>query len=211
MPIFQDRAYRKELTSAGLIYFGGVEHPIRVLNISLSGVLLALKCDATVHNINDIFATLQLSTSVDIYLPDVHLAGQASMVRVELVEGGFQLGIEFRELTFDIDTLMFNRRAYRKPVVAHGLLNVEGRNYDFLTENASIDGLKIKLAGYVEVEPAQTYLFECAMLGLQGQSEVVWVSYSTRSTFIGLQFKQLTQDDFKGIPRFVRSRPSLVN
>ena len=76
----EKRAYRKRLSSEGLIYLGYEEHQIRVINISLTGFLAEFNADASLSGVKDIFQSIQVSPIVDIYLPDIRVAGEAEVV-----------------------------------------------------------------------------------------------------------------------------------
>lgn len=204
-PNIENRAYRKNLSGTGLIYLGFVEYPIRLINLSLSGLLAELKVDA---DLKDMFEALRVSPVIDIYLPEMRLAGEAEVVRVDSTEGGFHLGIEFRNLTYDIDNLLYNRRAYRKNMTAPGHIVINNFDYSFTTENVSIDGLMIRIFGYIEVDAGTVAHFDFKHLELQGEVQVVWVDHDSDSTLIGLQYLRLTRDEIKGVPQFVRPAQS---
>lgn len=208
-PNVENRAYRKTLTGIGLIYLGSVEYEMRLLNVSLSGLLAELKYGGSVHDVKDMFQALQVSPVVDIYLPEMRLAGEAEVVRVEATEDGFQLGIEFRNLSYDIDNLLYNRRAYRKNMTAPGHIVFNDCDYAFNTENVSVDGLMIRILGRIDVETGAVTRFDFKHLELQGEVRVVWVERDYNSTLLGLQYLYIERDDIKGIPRFVRSEQPL--
>lgn len=204
-PNIENRAYRKNLTGTGLIYLGFVEHEIRLLNISLTGLLAELKLDA---DLKDMFEALQVSPVIDIYLPKMRLAGEAEVVRVDTTESGFNLGIEFRHLAYDIDNLLYNRKAYRKNLTAPGHIVFNGFDYAFNTENVSIDGLMIRIPGRIEVEAGTVTHFDFKHLELQGEVQVIWVEHDEVSTLLGLQYLHMERGEIKGVPQFVR--PQLV-
>ncbi len=200
-PNIENRAYRKSLKGTGLIYLGFVEHEIRVLNISLTGLLAELKLNA---DLKDVFEALQVSPVIDIYLPEMRLAGEAEVVRVDAIEGGFNIGIEFRNINYDIDNLLYNRRAYRKNMTAPGHIVFNGRDYAFNTENVSVDGLMIRVLGSIVVETGAISHFYFKHLELQGEAQVVWVERGASSTLMGLQYLRLERNEIKGVPQFVR-------
>lgn len=208
-PNIEDRAYRKTLTGTGLIYLGSVEHEIHLLNISLTGLLAELKMDGLVNDIKDMFQALQVSPIIDIYLPEMRLAGEAEVVRAESTKEGIQIGIEFRNLSYDIDNLLYNRRAYRKNMTAPGHIVFNDFDYAFNTENVSVDGLMIRISGRVEVETGTVTHFDFKHLELQGEVQVIWVERDYNSTLLGLQYLHLERDEIKGVPHFVRSEQAL--
>lgn len=202
--VFQKRAYRKELHCPGLIYFGGQERSIRVLNISLTGALAELDRANDFNNINALFQAMQASANVDIFVPEVCLAGGASIVRAEQTSSGYLIGIEFRDVLYNSPSQMRNRRSYRKPIQTEGHLTLDGKLRSFMTENASLDGIKIQIPGYLIIDPGATGILHCEALGLEGQVEVVWVTNDAEHTIVGLRFQSLTLDQFIGIPRFTQ-------
>ena len=79
-----DRPCRKNLTSHGMIYMGEEEHKITVINISITGVLAELNSNKKDIDIKYIFNILLTSTIIDLYLPEMRLAGEVEVVRVDM-------------------------------------------------------------------------------------------------------------------------------
>ena len=202
----ENRAYRKNLSSNGLIYLGFEEHPIKVINLSLTGFLAELSDKHAEHRIKDIFNSLQVSPRVDIYLPDMRVAGEGEVVRVEAVDDGLLIGIEFRDLSYDIDNLLYNRRAYRKNISTLGEIVIDGNNYVFTTQNVSVDGLMVRVARVLDVEVGSRSAFSFKELQLEGEAEVIWVESDEHSSLLGLKYVHLEREVFPGVPRFVRDQ-----
>ncbi len=207
MPTTENRAYRKSLASHGLLYMGFEEHEIWVVNLSVSGLLAVLKVNPQIGDIKDIFQALQLSPIVDLYLPEMRLAGEAEVARAEATEDGFEIAIEFRNLSYDTDNLLYSRRAYRKNMTAPGHIVLNGTDYAFNTENVSVDGLMIRMLGRIEMLSGEEVDFDYPHLDLAGKAKVVWVEHDDISTLMGLQYLKLEREFIKGIPNF--SRPAL--
>ena len=205
----ENRAYRKNLSSYGLIYLGFEEHPIKVINLSLTGFLAELKDKHPGHRIKQIFHNLQSSPRVDIYLPDMRLAGEAEVVRAEITDAGLLIGIEFSNLSYDIDNLLYNRRAYRKNISALGEIIIDESEYVFTSHNVSVDGLMARIARIVQVPIGQQLSFSFKDLELQGEAEVVWIEHDENSTLLGLKYLHLERDFIPGVPRFVRDETVL--
>jgi len=202
MPTTENRAYRKNLTSHGLLYMGYEEHEIWVVNLSLSGLLAVLKVKPQINDIKDIFSALQVSPIVDFYLPEIRLAGEAEVARAEATEDGFQIAIEFRNLSYDTDNLLYSRRAYRKNMTAPGHIIFNDTDYAFNTENVSVDGLMIRMLGRIDVAEGTVTGFEYHHLGLSGEATVIWSEHDDISTLMGLQYLHMERDSIKGIPNF---------
>ncbi len=204
--VTESRAYRKNLTASGLIYLGLEEHPIHVINMSLTGMLLELSKDATLNTFNDIFHALQVSSLVDFYLPDLHMAGDAHVVRAYPGGQGIAIAVEFRNLSYDTEDQPYNRRVYRKPITTYGLLTINDSEFEFATENVSVDGLMARLSGEIDIEVGSFVGFAFEVLELQGQAQVVWVEKDEVSTLLGLKYQHLERNAIKGIPNFARDQ-----
>lgn len=206
IPDTEIRAYRKNLSTDAVIYLGFEEHPIRVLNLSLTGLLAEFSDYRSEQlTIRDVFQRLQVSPVVDIYLPDLHVAGEAKVARVELVDGRLQLGVEFHNLSYDIDNLLYKRRAYRKSMQGLGQLLLGETVYAFNTENVSVDGLMVRVQETVAVEVGSLIHFSFRHLELQGEAEVVWIDHDEASTLLGLKYMLLERDYLPDVPRFFKS------
>ncbi|KAF3983623.1 MAG: PilZ domain-containing protein [Methylococcales symbiont of Hymedesmia sp. n. MRB-2018] len=199
----EKRSYRKNLTSYGLIYIGGEELEISVRNLSITGVLAELENNSSINNINAVFASIKESSLIDIYLPEMRLAGEAEVVRADMVDGHIYLAIEFRTVSYDIDNVLYKRKVYRKEMTAPGQIIFNGNKYKFFSKNVSVDGLMILLNEYIEVDNGTITIFDFKRLQLRGKIKVAWVERAdSHSTLMGLQYVQMKKEDITGIPRF---------
>lgn len=199
LPNAEYRAYRKNLSSHGLIYLGFEELQIKVVNLSLSGFLAELTAAGP-----DVFQRLQVAPRIDIYLPDMRLAGEAEVVRVESLDAGLLIGIEFRQLSYDTDNLLYSRRAYRKHINTLGEILVDDVECVFTTQNVSVDGLMARIARIIRLEPGKRLTFSFKDPDIQGEADVVWVEHDEQSTWLGLKYTYLERDFIPGVPRFVK-------
>jgi hypothetical protein len=120
---------------------GGEELEISVRNLSITGLLAELDDNIGIHDIKDVFKSVKLSPTIDLYLPEMHLAGEAEVVRADMIEGRIYLALEFRNVSYDVDNVLYKRKAYRKNMTAPGQIVFDGNKYDFNTKNVSVDGL----------------------------------------------------------------------
>ncbi len=200
----EKRPYRKNLGIQGLIYLGGQELEIAVKNISITGLLAELKESDFIHDTEDIFQSIKISPVIDLYLPELRVAGEAEVVRSDDADSHINLALEFRNISYDIDNVLYSRRAYRKNMTSPGQIVFNNEKHFFTTENVSVDGLMIRLAGKVEVEPGTVATYDFKRFELSGQIKVIWVQHDTYSTLMGLEYLYLEKDAVKGIPRFSR-------
>lgn len=199
------RPYRKNLMSRGLIYMGGQEREIVIKDLSLTGVLAELKADQLNPNTKNIFDMLTASTIIDLYLPEIRLAGEAEVVRVDMFSDHMLLALEFRNISYDVDNQLYKRKAYRKNMAAPGRILLNGEYRDFNTVNVSVGGLMINLAESIDVKVGEITLFEFEQLGLDGEIKVIWTERTADAgTLIGLQYMHMEKTEIKGIPSFIR-------
>lgn len=201
-----NRPYRKSLVSRGLIYMGGEEQEITIKDISLTGMLTELKCDpASNRDAKDVFNMLSASTMIDFYLPEMRLAGEAEVVRVDMFNDYMSLALEFRNIAYDADNQLYKRKVYRKNMKAPGKILLNGEYHDFNTVNVSVDGLMINLAESIAVEAGEVTVFEIERLELEGEIKVIWAERTANDgTLLGLQYVHMEKTVIKGIPRFAR-------
>jgi len=199
----EQRLYRKKLTSYGLVYLAGQEMEMSIRNLSITGALVELTDNPKIHNINDLFESVQKTPLVDIYLPEMRLTGEAEVVRADIVDGQIYLALEFRAVIYDVDNVLYKREVYRKPISAPGQIILNDKKYKFLTKNVSVDGLMILLDEIIDVEIGTVTIFDFKRLKLRGTIKISWVDHiDTHSTLFGLQYVQLQKDDKIEIPRF---------
>lgn len=197
------RPYRKNLTSHGLIYLAGEEQPITVKNISITGILAQLDSKVGKNDIKEIFNTLLTSTIIDIYLPEMRLAGEAEVIRVDLQDDHILLALEFKNVNYDINDTLYRRKAYRKNLPGPGHILFNGEYMDFNAVNVSVDGIMIHLEDNIHVEPGLITVFEFRRLELDGEIKVIWVDHMPDGgTLMGLQYVHMRKSSIKGIPEF---------
>jgi hypothetical protein len=198
------RPYRKNLTTHGLIYLSGGEQPITIKNISISGVLAQLDSKVGKNDIKQIFNTLLSSTTVvDIYLPEMRLAGEVEVIRVDMEDDHILLALEFRNVTYDVNDLLYKRKAYRKNLPGPGHILFNGAYMEFNSVNVSVEGIMIQIPETVHVEPGVVTVFEFKRLELEGEIKVVWVDHlPDGGTLMGLQYVHMEKSKIKGIPEF---------
>lgn len=197
------RPYRKNLTTHGLIYLAGEEQPITIKNISITGVLAQLNSKIGKNDIKAIFNTLLASTIIDLYLPEMRLAGEVEVIRVDMQDDHILLALEFKNVTYDINDLLYKRKAYRKNLPSPGHILFNGEYLEFTSVNVSVDGIMIRLEETVYVEPGVVTVFEFKRLELEGEIKVIWLErLPDGGTLMGLQYVHMERAQVKGIPEF---------
>lgn len=206
------RYYRKNLSSQGLIYIAGEEVEMSVRNLSITGLLAELSNNSLIRTIEDLFEAIKLSTKVDLYLPEMRMMGEAEVARAELIEGHIYLALEFCHISHDVDNTLYKRKAYRKELVAPGLIVFNKKKYAFTTRNVSVTGLMAYLTEKIEVAEGTVTIFDFKHLNLRGEIKVVWTEAAEDGgTYMGLEYMHMEKTDIKGIPRFVADKKTKAN
>ncbi len=199
-----DRSCRKKLISHGLIYMGEEEHEIKVIDISITGVLAELFSEKDMDG-KDIFNMLLTTTMIDLYLPEMRLGGEAEVVRVDVNGDRLLLALEFKNIAYDIDQNLNKRKAYRKNMPDPGQILLNDEFYEFNTVNVSVEGLMIRINKSLSIEEGTISSFEFNRLELKGNVEVIWSDLTNEGeTLMGLRYVNINAESIKGIPRFNR-------
>jgi hypothetical protein len=182
---------------------GEEEHQITIKNLSINGVLARLHSKREDIDIKYIFNSLLVSTIIDLYLPEMRLAGEVEVVRADIEDGQILLALEFRNIAYDIDKNLNKRKAYRKMMLDTGKILLDGQYIDFTTVNVSVGGLMIFIPDAIPVKEGTITRFEFKRLDLEGEIEVIWVDpISDGRTLMGLQYLHMEKNAIRGIPRF---------
>jgi len=183
---------------------GGEELEISVRNLSITGLLAELGGNVDDQDIRAVFKSIKLSPTIDLYLPEMSLAGEAEIVRADMIDGRIYLAVEFRNMSYDVDNVLYKRKAYRKNMTAPGRIIFNGNKYDFHTKNVSVDGLMIHIKEHIEVKEGVITIFDFKRLQLRGEIKVAWVDHTEDGgTLMGLQYVHMEKQNIIGIPRFL--------
>lgn len=198
------RSYRKNLITSGLCYINGEEMEVSVINMSMTGMLVQLGQEGLYENdAEKVFTIPSASKVIDFYLPQLRLAGTAEVVRASKDDLRVLLALKFKDMTYNIDNMLYKRKVYRKNMSIAGKIFLNNEHYDFQTVNVSVEGLMIRLSETISIVEGLTTTFEFKDINLKGEVEVVWADFDERSnTLVGLKYINMNTDKIKGIPRF---------
>ncbi len=195
--------FRKSVASSGLIFMDGRELSIVVRNLSITGLLAELQENDEITEISDVFKAIQSTPVVDIYLQEMHLAGEAEVVRSDLEDGRIFIALEFRNISYGVDHLLYKRKAYRKSIKVPGYIVFKKKVFRFETQNISVDGLMVRIPEKVSASEGVVTEFEFINLELKGKVKVIWLDNEEEgATLLGLKYVEMVRETFKGIPRF---------
>lgn len=196
------RSYRKNLATNGLIFLNGAEREVSVSNLSMTGILVEFNHPRDAEVLSQPLALM--AKVVDFYLPELHLAGTAEIARIINDESHKSLALKFKEISYNIDSLLYKRKVYRKTMLIQGRITFDDKCYLFQTVNVSVEGLMIRLIGSAPtIKEDMIGTFEFKDLSLKGEVTVVWVDEDSEGkTIMGLKYLNINRDHIKDIPRF---------
>lgn len=195
--------YRKNFALSGLLFLGGVEHEMQVQNLSISGVMASIGASSEITDERDVFLLLKQSSLVDLYIEKLNLAGEDEIVRVDMDDDRILIGMEFKQISYDAENLLYKRKAYRKSMVSPGQILIAEKFYDFMTRNVSVEGLLIRIPERIAMETDKVVEFKFDKLHLYGESRIVWYEHDgDGGTVIGLEYQHMERSNIKGLPRF---------
>ncbi|OQK17725.1 hypothetical protein AU255_07635 [Methyloprofundus sedimenti] len=197
--------FRKNISLSGLLFIGNHEHEMQVQNLSISGGLVAINTVANLVDEKDVFLLIKQSSIVDFYIESLNLVGEAEIVRVDMEGERILIGLEFKEISYDPQSLLYKRKAYRKSMAAPGQVLIAEKFYDFMTRNVSVDGILIYIDEHVDLQVDMIVEFKFEKLHLYGEGCVVWFQYDEKEgTLLGMEYLHMEKSEIKGIPRFYR-------
>ncbi len=199
------RYYRKNLKLQGVIFMDEKEQAVTIKNLSLTGVLARLNHNLYGDDLKSVFNIMSASTIIDLYIPDFKMAGEAGIVRVDMTEDDhIELALEFKNVDYYVDKWQYHRKAYRKNLAGVGRILLNDTYYEFVSVNASFDGLMIRLAEPLDIKEGTIAVFEFNQLGLKGEVKVIWadVLVESAATYLGVAYLNVSKDDIHGVPHF---------
>lgn len=197
----ENQFYSNNLATKGFVFLGGQELEVNINNLTITGFLAELIPGSSMHNVRDVFQAINLAPIIDIYLPNLKIAGEAEVVRTEQMNNCISFALEFRSISYAVDFMLYSRKAYRHSISAPGQIIINDEILPFTTENVSVDGMMIRLAGSVEILPGTVTHYEIKRLELSGEIMVAWVQYDDDSTLMGMEYQYLKKDSIKNLQR----------
>lgn len=198
-----NRSYRTLLSSDGLVFLGGEELQLNIRNLSVTGLLAELKPGNHIRNIDHVHEALEVSTTVDVFIPELKLAGEAEVARAEEEGVTMLLGMEFKNIVYEASDLLYKRKVYRKSLVANGIIGINSRMLDFEARNVSVEGMMVSLNQAIEVEPGLITIFDFTDLGIKGKIKVIWCEViNDNTTLLGLEYVSMENNHALAVPGF---------
>ncbi len=195
--------YRENVSVAGVLFMGGVEHKMQIHNLSIVSILASIEPTADIRNEQDILKITEQSKLVDIYIKTINIAGEAEIVRVEMKDKEILISMVFKQVSYNAESLLYKRKVYRKAMNTPGKILVFDTAFDFVACNVSVSGLMIRIPGKADLHEGDLVEFKFDELQIHGKAVIVWVEHvDDNGTLVGLEYKRMKKADLSSIPVF---------
>lgn len=187
--MFQERKeYRKNFNAVGQLNVGGETLHFNCYDVSVKGAMIELMPGQLLSSVEDFEKLLCEDRRAEIFVEELMLAGEVSIVWVREERGRIMMGLEFETVVHNAEKLWLKRRGYRKTEPFTAELFIEKDRLHVEGVNRSTKGLCVKLSMlHPAIKPNAPVKLQIREFGLAALGKVVWVSASDDSTLIGLQ------------------------
>ncbi|MCK9608116.1 MAG: PilZ domain-containing protein [Methylomonas sp.] len=187
--MFQERKeYRKNFNAIGQLNVGGETLQFNCYDVSVKGAMIELIPGHLLATVEDFEHLLFEDNRAEVFIEELMLAGEVSIVWVREERGRILMGLEFESVVHNAEKLWLKRRGYRKtePFTAELFIDKDRLHVEGI--NRSTKGLCVKmLVQHPAVKVNAPVKLQIKEFGLVALGKVVWVSSADESTLIGLQ------------------------
>jgi hypothetical protein len=187
--MFQERKeYRKNFNAIGQLNVGGETLQFNCYDVSVKGAMVELVPGQLLSSVDDFEKLLCEDRRAEIFVEELMLAGEVSIVWVREERGRIMMGLEFETVVHNAEKLWLKRRGYRKTEPFTAELFVDKDRLHVEGVNRSTKGLCVKLSvQHPAIKPNAPVKLQIREFGLAALGKVVWVSSSEDSALVGLQ------------------------
>jgi hypothetical protein len=187
--MFQERKeYRKNFNAIGQLNVGGETLQFNCYDVSVKGAMVELVPGQLLSSVDDFEKLLCEDRRAEIFVEELMLAGEVSIVWVREERGRIMMGLEFETVVHNAEKLWLKRRGYRKTEPFTAELFVDKDRLHVEGVNRSTKGLCVKLSvQHPAIKPNAPVKLQIREFGLAALGKVVWVSSTEDSALVGLQ------------------------
>lgn len=187
--MFKERKeYRKKFNAAGQLYVGGETLEMSCYDVSVKGAMLEVVPGQLLATIADFEALIVENRRAEIFVEDLMMSGEVSIVWVKHDRNHIMMGIEFHNVVHNANKLWRKRRSYRKEQAFTAELIVDKDRYEVEGINCSKEGVCLRLgANQPALDSNALVKLKVKQFGLNALGKVVWVKQDGETTTIGLQ------------------------
>lgn len=187
--MFQERKeYRKNFNAIGQLNVGGETLRFNCYDVSVKGAMIELIPGHLLASVEDFENLLFEDRRAEVFIEELMLAGEVSIVWVREERGRILMGLEFESVVHNAEKLWLKRRGYRKTEPFTAELFIEKDRLHVEGINRSTKGLCVRmLVQHPGVKVNAPVKLQIKEFGLIALGKVVWVSVGEEGTLVGLQ------------------------
>lgn len=187
--MFQERKeYRKNFNAIGQLNVGGEILRFNCYDVSVKGAMIELIPGHLLATVDDFENLLFEDRRAEVFIEELMLAGEVSIVWVREERGRILMGLEFESVVHNAEKLWLKRRGYRKTEPFTAELFIEKDRLHVEGINRSTKGLCVRmLVQHPGVKMNAPVKLQIKEFGLVALGKVVWVSVGEEGTLVGLQ------------------------
>ena len=188
--MFRERKeYRKNFSAVGELNLGGEVLQFNCYDVSVKGAMIEVHPGVLLASVADFDALITEDRRAEIFIEELMLAGEVSVVWVREDHGRIMMGLEFESVVHNAEKLWIKRRGYRKNEPFTAELFIEKQKIHVEGINRSAKGLCVRLpAEHPPIEVNDPVKLQIKEFGLAALGKVVWVNDEEELTTVGLQF-----------------------
>lgn len=192
--MFRERKeYRKSFNAIGQLNIGGELLQFNCYDISVRGAMIEVTPGNLLASASDFEVLLAQDRRAEIYIEELMLSGEVSVVWVREDQGLIMMGLEFESVVHNAEKLWLKRRDYRKTEPFTALLFIDKEKLQVEGINRSARGLCVRLPAQCSQLKVNTPVkLQIKEFGLAAMGKVMWLNESKGLTTVGLQIISLS-------------------
>lgn len=187
--MFKDRKeYRKNFNAAGQLHVGGETLPLNCYDVSVKGAMLEITPGELLSTVEDFEALIRENRRAEIFVEDLMMSGEVSIVWVKQDRNRIMMGVEFLNVVHNANKLWRKRRSYRKEQPFSAELIVDKERFQVEGINCSTEGVCLRMAGnHPSLKVDALVKLKVKQFELNALGKVVWVTQEGETITLGLQ------------------------
>lgn len=187
--MFKERKeYRKKFNAAGQLYVGGETLEMICYDVSVKGAMLEVVPGQLLATIADFEALIAENRRAEIFVEELMMSGEVSIVWVKQEHTHIMMGVEFHNVVHNAHKLWRKRRNYRKEQPFTAELIIDKDRYEVEGINCSKEGVCLRFGAAQPVLKINALVkLKAKQFGLNALGKVVWVRQDDEIITVGLQ------------------------
>lgn len=195
------RDYRTNLSVKALVFLDKKEVACTISDISITGVKLEIYPKPHFKNAMMLSEFIEVGDKVGFSVEEMHFDGKIKIVRKEVKNEKLFLSITLDDLFFGLENLAYRRKVYRTHHRMSGLIIMNGKSYDAMGQNISVNGLTATIFEEINISDGDELTLNFHEPEINGKARIIWHKNEAEKNLLGIKYIQL-MESVKGIAAF---------